>query len=51
MSHACPVDLVGGTGRVTDPRSPQGTRYPLPAILGLTVLAILCGCKSCTAIA
>jgi hypothetical protein len=37
--------------QVPDPRSRRGTRHPLPAILGLTVLAMLSGCRSYTAIA
>jgi hypothetical protein len=37
--------------RLPDPRSRRGRRHPLAAILGLTVLAMLTGCKSYTAIA
>jgi hypothetical protein len=48
---SAPLSLLEELARVPDPRSPQGTRHPLPAILGLTVLAMLCGCKSYTAIA
>ncbi len=36
---------------VPDPRSPRGQRRPLPAVLNLTVLAILAGMKSLLAIA
>jgi len=36
---------------VPDPRDPRGIRHPLSAILSLTVLAMLTGCKSYTAIA
>jgi hypothetical protein len=46
-----PLSLLEELARVPDPRSRRGTRHPLPAILGLTVLAMLCGCKSYTAIA
>lgn len=46
-----PKSLLEELAHVPDPRSRRGTRHPLPAILGLTVLAMLCGCKSYTAIA
>lgn len=46
-----PLSLLEELARVPDPRSRRGTRHPLPAILGLTVLAMLSGCKSYTAIA
>src|SRR3954470_5257600 len=46
-----PLSLLEELARVPDPRSRRGTRHPLPAILGLTVVAMLCGCKSYTAIA
>jgi hypothetical protein len=46
-----PLSLLQELARVPDPRNPRGTRHPLPAILGLTVLALLTGCKSYTAIA
>jgi hypothetical protein len=37
--------------QIPDPRSRYGRRHPLPAILALTVLAMLRGQKSYTAIA
>src|SRR5436305_13348226 len=46
-----PLSLLEELARVPDPRSRRGTRHPLPAILGLTVLAMLTGCKSYAAIA
>ena len=46
-----PLSLLEELARVPDPRSRRGIRHPLPAILGLTVLAMLTGCKSYTAIA
>jgi hypothetical protein len=46
-----PLSLLEQLAQVPDPRSRRGTRHPLPAILGLAVLAMLTGCKSYTAIA
>ncbi len=46
-----PLSLLEELARVPDPRNPRGRRHPLPAILGLTVLAMLSGCKSYTAVA
>jgi hypothetical protein len=43
--------LLEELAQIPDPRSRRGIRHPLPAILGLTVLAMLTGCKSYTAIA
>jgi hypothetical protein len=48
---SAPLSLLEELARVPDPRSRRGRRHPLPAILGLTVLAMLTGCKSYTAIA
>ena len=36
--------------RLTDRRSPQGKVFPLAGVLGLTVLALLCGYRSLSAI-
>jgi hypothetical protein len=49
MSEA--LSLVEELARVPDPRSPKGRRHPLTAILSLTVVATLAGCKSLEAIA
>jgi hypothetical protein len=46
-----PLSLLEELAQVSDPRSRRGTRHPLAAILGLTVLAMLTGCKSYTAVA
>ncbi len=46
-----PLSLLEELARIPDPRSRRGIRHPLSAILGLTVLAMLTGCKSYTAIA
>ena len=36
---------------VPDKRNPRGKRHPLPAILGLSVIAMMCGYRSYSAIA
>ena len=46
-----PLSLLETLAQVPDPRHPKGIRHPLSAILSLTVLAMLTGCKSYTAIA
>ena len=46
-----PLSLLEELARIPDPRNRRGTRHPLSAILALTVLAMLTGCKSYTAIA
>jgi hypothetical protein len=48
---AAPLCLLEVLATVPDPRNRQGRRHPLPAILGLVVLAMLTGAKSYTAIA
>jgi hypothetical protein len=45
------LSLVEALAGVPDPRDPRGRIHPLPAVLSLTVVAILAGCKSLTAIA
>jgi predicted transposase YbfD/YdcC len=45
------VSLHEALGKVRDPRSPLGRRYPLQAILSLTVVAMLSGARSLYAIA
>ena len=46
-----PLSLVEHLAIVPDPRSRKGRRHPLTAILSLSVVAILAGCKSLEAIA
>jgi predicted transposase YbfD/YdcC len=46
-----PLSLLEALADVPDPRSRHGRRHPLLAILALTVLAMLRGCKGPTAIA
>jgi hypothetical protein len=48
---SAPVDLLGVLASVPDPRDKRGVRHPLSAVLCLTVLAMLTGSKSYTAIA
>ncbi len=42
--------LLEMLAEVPDSRKSQGKRHPLPAILGLTVVAMLCGCRSYSAV-
>jgi len=46
-----PLSLLERLAAVPDPRHSQGRVHPLPAILGLTVVALLAGCRSLEAIA
>ena len=46
-----PLSLLEALADVPDPRSRHGRRHPLLALLSLTVLAVLHGCKGPTAIA
>ncbi len=43
--------LLEMLAEVPDSRKSQGKRHPLDAILGLTVVALLCGYRSYSAIA
>src|SRR3954451_24210607 len=45
------LSLVEALASVPDPRERRGTRHPLTAVLSLTVLAVLAGCKSLEAVA
>lgn len=46
-----PPTLLDALALVPDPRSRHGRRHPLVAVLGLTVVALLAGCRSFDAIA
>src|SRR4051794_37402912 len=46
-----PLSLLEALADLPDPRSRHGQRHPLHALLSLTVLAMLRGCKGPTAIA
>ncbi len=37
-------------GEVLDPRRAQGKRHPLPGVLALMSVAVMCGCRSLFAI-
>jgi hypothetical protein len=41
--HPHPDSLLGSLATIPDPRSRKGRRYPLPALLGLVLLAMLHG--------
>jgi hypothetical protein len=45
------LSLMEALASVPDPRKRRGLRHPLPAILGLTAVAVLAGMKSLEAIA
>jgi hypothetical protein len=47
---SAPLSLLEALAQVPDPRGRQGRRHPLSAILSLTVLAMLTGCKTLEAI-
>ena len=50
MDEVLGRSLLEAFAKVPDPRSPQGRRHPLPAILTLAVAAMLSGARSIYAI-
>lgn len=51
MSHQTDCSLYSALAALPDARKARGKLYPLPALLTRTVAAILCGCKTLTAVA
>ena len=51
MTRSSSCHLLTMLAEVPDPRNKKGQRHPLPAILGLTIVGLLCGQRSYTAIA
>ena len=51
MSNPTNLSLAAILATLPDARKARGKLYPLPALRTLTVAAILCGCKTLTAIA
>ncbi len=51
MSHVQDDSLYTALSGVFDGRHRRGQLYPLPALLTLTVAAMLCGCRTLTAVA
>lgn len=49
--NTCPKTLWDAFSSVPDHRSPQGRRFPLPALLTLATAAMLCGRQTLTGIA
>jgi hypothetical protein len=51
MSPVTDGSLYSALAELPDARKARGKLYPLPALLTMTVAAILCGCKTLTAVA
>ena len=51
MTRTSPCHLLTMLAEVVDPRKKKGRRHPLAAMLALTVVGLLCGQRSYTAIA
>jgi hypothetical protein len=51
MSQASDDSLYSALAQLPDARKARGKLYPLPALLTMTVAAMLCGCKTLTAVA
>ena len=50
MNNQCP-QLIDILADIPDPRNPKGKRHPLPAILTVAIVAMMCGYLSYSAIA
>ena len=51
MTRSTSYRLLDMLAEIPDPRKQKGKRHPLKAILALTVIAMMCGCRGYTAIA
>lgn len=51
MSEVTDRSLYSTLAQLPDARKARGKLYPLPALLTMTVVAMLCGCKTLTAVA
>jgi hypothetical protein len=51
MSQVTDRSLYSTLAQLPDARKARGKLYPLPALLTMTVAAMLCGCKTLTAVA
>ena len=51
MTRTSPCHLLTMLAEVVDPRKKKGRHHPLAAMLALTVVGLLCGQRSYTAIA
>ena len=51
MSQVSDSSLYSILAELPDARQARGKLYPLPALLAMTVAAMLCGCKTLTAVA
>ena len=50
MADALALSLVDALASVPDPRRARGTRHPLPAVLALLSVGVMCGCRSVYAV-
>jgi hypothetical protein len=46
MAEGLEISLMQALSEVPDPRSRLGRRHPLPAVLALLSVAVMCGCRS-----
>lgn len=50
MADVFSLSLVDALASVPDPRRARGTRHPLPAVLALLSVGVMCGCRSVYAV-